>query len=231
MGEKGTLNVCVRWESTTKITQAQREKFEPMLNRSVNNWTKWLKGYDGFPYDTIKVKIVGWAVINKSYLDQTGITVPVYENGALTLVNNAWVPNTTAPYCPVDCARETLYNGTKVTTTYPNCKTPDQHFVTVLWGTDGFVGGAGTEGGARVGSDYILQNLDSQEPHIIEHEVGHGFGFPDYYTDATDCPAGNCANLPVTIMNAGASMVITDWDKWSLRRTWTEMNKQVPTRW
>jgi len=231
MGEKGTLNVCVRWESTTKVTQTQRDKFEPMLNRAVNNWTKWLRGYDGFPYDTVKVKIIGWAVIDSSYLDMTGITVPVYKNGSLTLVNGNWVTGATAPYCPTDCARETYYNGSKVTTTYPNCKAPNQHFVTVLWGTDGFVGGAGTEGGARVASDYILSVLDLQEPHIIEHEFGHGFSFPDFYTDATDCPGGNCANLPLSIMNAGASMVITDWDKVSLRNVWDKMNAQTPSRW
>ena len=234
MGEKGTLNVCVRWESTTRVTQTQREQFEPLLNRAMNNWTKWLRGYDGFPYDTIKVKIIGWAVIDAAYLDTTGMKVPLYVNGSLTLVNGNWVNGAVAPSCPDVCDRDNFYTGTKVTTTYPNCKAPDQHFVTQLWGTDGFVGGAGTEGGARTGSDYILSVLTQAagaEPHIIEHEMGHGFSFPDFYNDATDCPGGNCVNLPLTIMNAGASMVITDWDKVSLRNIWDKMNTQTPSRW
>lgn len=234
MADKGTVNVCVRWESRTKITQAQRNKFEPMLNRSINNWTRWLRGYNGFPYDTIAVKIVGWAVVSKDYLDLTGLSTPVYVNGTVTLdAQGKYIPGTQAPYCPTQCARET-YNenrGGKITTTYPGCNAPDQHFVTVIWGTDNFgFGGAGTEGGSRTSADYVLSVLDAQEPHIVEHEVGHGFGFPDYY-EAVQCPDSDCSKLPLSIMDAGASPVITDWDKWSIRDTWTRLNTQTPARW
>jgi len=230
MEQKGELHVCMRWESKVKITKAQRDKFEPMINRVVNGWTKWLKGYDGFPYDTVKVKIVGWSVIDYAYLDTTGISVPVYKNGSLTLVNGSFVDGLTAPYCPSECSRDYYYNGARLKSTYASCKSPNQHFESVVWGTDGFVGGAGTEGGGREDSQYLIDNLDGF-PHILAHEYGHGFSFPDFYNDATDCPDGNCANLPLTIMNAGASMVITDWDGWMLRRAWTEMKNQTPARW
>lgn len=219
--EKGSLYVCVRWESKTKVTKEQREKFEPMANRYINNWVMgWLKGYDGWAYDSVKVKIVGWAVIDGSYLDQTGMTVPVYVNGGLEAEQK------TAPHCPDACNRDNFHNTGKVSTTYPDCKSPDQHFDITLWGTDDFVGGAGGDWGAREGAGYILGVLDTKEPHIIEHEVGHAFSLPDFYDDNQFPPSG----LPVAIMQAGASMVITEWDGWMLRRVWTEMKKAEPTR-
>lgn len=220
VAEKGNLYVCVRWESKTKVTAAQRAKFEPMTSRAINNWTKWLKGYDGWPYDSVKVKIVGWAVADASTLDATGLTVPVYVNGGLESEGKA------APICPDACNRDRFHNTGKVVTTYPNCKAPDHRFDITLWGTDGFQGGAGGDWGSRTGASYILSVLDAQEPHIVEHEFGHGFSLPDFY-DADQFPPGG---LPKAIMQAGASAVITDWDGWMLRRVWTEMKKAEPTR-
>lgn len=220
LAEGGKLSYCVRWESTTKITQAQRVKFEPMLNRAIGHWITAVKGYDHFPYDTIPVKIVGWAVISKDYIDTTGLTVPVFVNGGLE-ANGA-----TAPRCPDVCDRDHYHTTGPVSTTYPGCNAPNQHVDMSLWGTDGMNGGAGGDWGQREGSSYILSILDLEEPHIIEHEMGHGNGLPDFYTDATDCPQGNCAYLPLTIMNAGASTYVTPWDKWELRRVWSELRAQ-----
>lgn len=218
--EKGNLYVCVRWESKTKVTAAQRAKFEPMVNRAINNWTRWLKSYDGWPYDTVNVKIVGWAVADAAYLDATGLTVPVYVNGGLESEGKS------APICPDACNRDRFHDRGKVTTTYPDCKSPDKPFDITLWGTDGFQGGAGGDWGSRTGASYILSVLDAQEPHIIEHEFGHAFSLPDFY-EAADLPPGG---LPTAIMRAGNSAVITDWDGWMLRRVWTEIKKAEPSR-
>lgn len=65
---KGTLNYVVRWQSTKNLTLQQRKDMASMLSRQVNNWNKQLKGYDGWPYDNITVKIVGWAVANPSQI-------------------------------------------------------------------------------------------------------------------------------------------------------------------
>jgi len=218
--EKGSLYVCVRWESKTKVTAAQRAKFEPMVNRAINNWNRWLKGYDGWIHDTVKVQIVGWAVADAAYLEATGLTVPVYVNGGLESEGKS------APICPDACNRDRFHNTGKVSTTYPDCKSPDKPFDITLWGTDGFQGGAGGDWGSRTGADYILSVLDAQEPHIIEHEFGHAFSLPDFY-EAADLPPGG---LPTAIMRAGNSAVITDWDGWMLRRVWTEIKKAEPSR-
>lgn len=216
LAEGGKLNYGVRWESTTRITKAQRVKFEPMLNRAVASWVKSLKGYDAFPYDTVPVKIVGWAVSSLDYLDTTGLTVPVYVNGGLEANGAA------APKAPVACDRDNFHDQGPVSTTYPDCKSPDQHFDMSLWGTDGMNGGAGGDWGQRVGSAYILSVLDAAEPHIIEHEIGHGFLLPDFYETADLPPTG----LPTAIMRAGASAVVTPWDGWMLRRAWSELKAQ-----
>ncbi|GMF36537.1 unnamed protein product [Phytophthora lilii] len=59
---KGSLNYCVRWDSKTKLTKAVASTFEAMLNRQFKAWNRWLVGYDRWPYDDIKVNVVGFAV-------------------------------------------------------------------------------------------------------------------------------------------------------------------------
>jgi hypothetical protein len=212
----GKLNYVVRWESKTRITKEQRVKFEPMLNRAITSWVKYLKGYDRFPYDSVPVKIVGWAVSNVAYLDTTGLKVPVYVNGGLESEGAA------APKGPDVCNRDEFHDRGTVTTTFPDCKAPNQPYEMNLWGTDGMNGGAGGDWGQRVGSAYILSVLDAAEPHIISHEIGHGFMLPDFYEPQDLPPTG----LPTAIMRAGNSAVVTPWDGWMLRRVWSELVKQ-----
>lgn len=93
-----------------------------------------------------------------------------------------------------------------------------------LWGTTGFQGGAGGDWGQRISDDYILSTLENEEVHIIEHEMGHGFGLPDFYEEA-DRPTGGFPTN--TIMWAGDFMTITDWDIWMLRYTWSQIAKDT----
>jgi hypothetical protein len=44
-----------------------------------------------------------------------------------------------------------------------------------LWLTDGFQGGAGGDWGQRVGQEYFMQNVNSENIHIYLHELGHTF--------------------------------------------------------
>ncbi|EAQ86300.1 hypothetical protein CHGG_07553 [Chaetomium globosum CBS 148.51] len=59
MANKGHLNFCVRWESSQPVTAAQRAAVEKALQQSVNKWTDSLAGFDGFPYSSIPVKVLG----------------------------------------------------------------------------------------------------------------------------------------------------------------------------
>jgi hypothetical protein len=54
---------------------------------------------------------------------------------------------------------------------------------------------------------------------VFEHEIGHGFGFQDYYTWTGSTPAGGS----LMIVGSTNSQVPTTGDQWLLRRTWVEM--------
>jgi hypothetical protein len=54
---------------------------------------------------------------------------------------------------------------------------------------------------------------------VIEHEMGHGFGFQDYYTWTGSTPSGGS----IMIVGSTSSQSPTTADQWLLRRTWQEM--------
>lgn len=93
-----------------------------------------------------------------------------------------------------------------------------------LWLTSAFQGGAGGDWGQRMSEDYILATMDNDEVHILEHEMGHGFGLPDFYEDNDRPPGGFPCH---TIMWAGDSASITDWDIWMLRYTWSQLKSDT----
>ena len=64
----GTLQYILIWQSYEKITLEQRQKLPQILEDAVNQWTDHLIGYDGWPFQHVNVKIVGYAVLDKSCL-------------------------------------------------------------------------------------------------------------------------------------------------------------------
>jgi hypothetical protein len=83
-----------------------------------------------------------------------------------------------------------------------------------LWPTLGQGGGAGGDWGQRVDEENMMSTLDQEQLTIVAHEIGHGFGLPDFY-ETTDQPN---EDFPVCIMKAGSSPTITPGDGWMLRR-------------
>lgn len=76
----GTINYVVRWQSYRTLTLEQRQQFEKLVSDSINGWNDWLKGWDGWKYDHVDVKIVGWAVLDKSVLQDLQPDEVVYDN-------------------------------------------------------------------------------------------------------------------------------------------------------
>lgn len=74
----GNINICVRWESSTSVTRAQRDAVEVAYRRSYLKWMNGLYGFDGFPYSSINVKVVGWAVTQSSLLQGDTSNIDVY---------------------------------------------------------------------------------------------------------------------------------------------------------
>lgn len=216
---KGTLNYVVRWQSSKNLTREQRQNMASMMERQINNWTKHLEGYDGWPYGHIPVKIVGWAVADsRQILDRQPDEIIYTDTIRDDLSQSDPRIPTQLPVAPRELSRfENFHNSRYV---YPGGL--DKRFDMYLWGTANFGGGAGGDWGQRMSDDYILSNLRAQESEIIEHEIGHGFGLPDFY-QAHERPPGG---FPVpTIMWAGNSRTITNWDVWMLRYTWSQLKQ------
>ncbi|KAM0339123.1 hypothetical protein ACHAPU_011076 [Fusarium lateritium] len=210
MANKGYLNICVRWDSTATLTEAQRTKIAKVYDQQYQKWFKWLYGYNGFPYTNVKVNIVGYAVKDKSQLQGSTTGYDVYTD----------LDADGIPMCPVACARDAHLDGD-----YSGCKAgADRHYDNSLWLTDGLEGGFGFNWGQQVGREYFMNNLDSDNIHILLHEMGHTFALDDYWT-----PTG----ITKFIMLAGAAMEITDFDGWMLRNWWyylSQKNKWSSTK-
>jgi hypothetical protein len=218
---KGTLNYVVRWQSSKNVTLEQRQKIETMLNRQMNEWTKHLIGYDGWPFDEVKVKVVGWACANASQILNKQANEIVYSDCIVDDMSktDSKIPSK-LPCAPDSLSRFVHYRDTNYS--YPGGL--DKRFDMYLWATSSFEGGHGGDWGQRMSEDYILGCLDEEQSVIVEHEIGHGFGLPDFYQANERPPEG----FPdKTIMWASNSMTITNWDIWLLRYTWSQIKSDT----
>lgn len=107
MAGKGKINYCVRWEGDAKVTAAQRTKIQAALRKQYNKWISALAGFEGFPYQTVDVNVVGWAVKNKSQLQGDVSGIQVYTD-----VDEAGIPQ-----CAESCGRFFHQDGN-----YSGCK-------------------------------------------------------------------------------------------------------------
>ncbi|EGZ17429.1 neutral zinc metallopeptidase, partial [Phytophthora sojae] len=198
---KGKLSYCVRWDSTNKLSKSVASKFEAMLNRQFKAWNEWLIGYDCWPFEQIDVKIVGWATRDASLFD--------WSDDSLGTIYSSEKDADGVPQCPEACYKHKDFAASADTS---GCK--GKPFDMSLWPTLGQGGGAGGDWGQRVDAENMLASLDQEQLTIVAHEIGHGFGLPDFY-ETTDQPN---EDFPVCVMKAGSSRTVTPGDGWMLRR-------------
>ncbi|KAH7182272.1 uncharacterized protein B0J16DRAFT_147363 [Fusarium flagelliforme] len=202
---KGQLNVCVRWESSASVTAEQRTKVAAALQDSYASWMKWVSGWDNFPYEDVKINVVGWAVKNKSLLQGSTEGLDIYTDTDAEGI----------PQCSEKCGRFFHQDGD-----YSQCPGgAERHYDNSLWLTDGMQGGAGGDWGQRIGREYFMELLGSKNIHILQHEIGHTFALDDFY-DWT--PTGQ----DKFIMLAGSAAEVTDFDGWMLRNWWYELSRE-----
>ena len=67
--------------------------------------------------------------------------------------------------------------------------------------------------------DYMLENLDADNIHILLHEIGHTYGLDDFYDWQ---PTGQDS----FIMMAGSATEITDFDAWMARDWWRHIKSR-----
>ena len=80
MVAKGKINYCVRWEGSTKVNAEQRTQVETAIRKQFNKWIAVLAGFEGFPYETADVNVVGWAVNDASILEGDVSNIDVYTD-------------------------------------------------------------------------------------------------------------------------------------------------------
>lgn len=228
---KGSINYVVRWHSTRTITYDQRQKLEVALGECINAWTDWLVGYENWPYDHVDVNIVGWAVTDPSLLLDLHADEIVYTDTVEYVIQpgeSSEIPTTMAN-APTELSRfdhfwEENYE-------YPGGL--DKRFDQYIWATQGFpdIGGCGGDWGQRLSDTYYIGVAEgTATQHVQIHEVGHGFGFTDFYggEGASDgFPPGGFPGGGGSIMMAGSSAEITDFDGWFMRYSWSKLSQDT----
>ncbi|MEV0389305.1 hypothetical protein [Nonomuraea sp. NPDC050643] len=205
MANGGSINYCVRWDTGATVTAAQRDQIHATLARQFKKWMDLMVGHNAWPYTNVPVKVVGWAVRDRNQLQWSDNSVDIY-------VNNI---RENAPQCAEPCGRFFNQNGQ-----YPNCPGgPSHHYDMSLWLTAGFGGGAGGDWGQRIGSEYYMSNLNTDNVHILLHEMGHSFGLDDFY-DWTPTGVGGF------LMKAGSAAQITEFDAWMFRDWWRHLRSR-----
>ena len=71
--------------------------------------------------------------------------------------------------------------------------------------------------------------LDGTGLHVLEHELGHGFGMTDFYGGEGELDGFPPGGFPggSSLMMAGSSMQITDFDGWMLRYFWDKIHLEA----
>lgn len=139
------------------MTKDQRDQINSAVATNYAKWFQWTAGYDNFPYSNISVKVVGWAVKDPSVLEGDTSDIEVYTD----------VDSEGIPECAPGCGRFYHLDGD-----YSQCAAGESaHYDQSLWLTDGMEGGTGGDWGQRIGSEYMLQSLGSDNIHILLHEM------------------------------------------------------------
>lgn len=215
MLNKGAMNLCVRWGATSPASAELRMNLASTVERWFNDWLTGLADYGCFPYGAgIKVKLTGWAVRpgRESLIEGLDPSIPVYTE----------TDPEGEPKCPDACSSFEHWDHE-----FPDCKAgAGMHHDYWIWlddtlGSQPGAAAVGGDWGLRMPLETFVSALAKPSDHIIEHEMGHGFGFQDYYDWTGAKPEGGS----IMIVGSTQSDAPTMADHWLLRRTWREMKE------
>lgn len=237
IAENGTIRYLIRWDSYQTVTLEQRQQLENVLNDALNKWNDCLEGYENWPFDEVNVKIVGWSVLDENCLldiqpDEIVYTETMDSTMRDYIIDCGMASDASSiPYLepsePVDISKYVHWSDSNWT-----YKDYDNRYDMFLEGIDGLInmGGFGWHYGQYLSTDAILGLIDgTTSQHVLLHEMGHGFGFPDYYGgigESDGIPPENFPGGEGSIMEAGRSFEITSFDTWFARYAWTKLSEQ-----
>lgn len=232
----GTLQYILIWQSYEPITLEQRQKLAQMLEDAVNQWNDCLVGYDDWPVEHVNVKVVGYAVLDESCLLDRQPDEIVYTDTADSWLHDSMIESgmgdsrvpAIQPAEPTDISRyvhwadkDWSYNGSY-----------DNRYDMYLHGITGMIdmGGYGYHYGQILSDNSVLGLINgTTSQHILLHEMGHSFGFPDYYGgegESDGFPPGGFPGGEDSIMMAGSCSYINNFDKWFTRYTWSKLKEE-----
>jgi hypothetical protein len=97
-----TINLCLRWGSAGSLTQENREHLASVYEKSIQQWLRWIPGWDGFPYDKVDVKVVAWAANDTTLIEGPTDAFDVYTG---------FHDTDGLPTCNPGCSRELHQDG------------------------------------------------------------------------------------------------------------------------
>ena len=231
----GTLQYLLIWQSYEQISPEQRKKLPEMLEKAVNQWTDCLIGYDDWPFDHVKFRIVGYAVLDESSLPDLQPDETVFQDTVRSTLRESLIGSMgdkSIPLLqPAEPADYSFYlHWADKNWTYGGSY--ENRYDMFLHGVKGMTneGGIGYHYGQILSDQSVLGLIDGTvSTHILLHEMGHGFGLPDYYGgegETDGYPPNGFPGDGTSIMMAGASTEISSFDRWFLRYAWSRLKSE-----
>ncbi len=232
----GTLHYVVQWQSYNTITYEERLALVDVLETAINDWTDWLVGYEDWPFDHVEVEIIAWAVLDDSVLLDLHDDEVVYYNTQSYYwwqydidcgMADATLP-TLEPYVDYELFR--YYHWNDSTWTYRGSY--ENRYDMYLHACQGMIdmGGYGYYWGQQLSDTAILGLINgTSSMHILEHEIGHGFGMTDFYGEEGESdgyPIGGFPDDGTSIMMAGSCTYINNFDGWFIRYMWSKLSAE-----
>jgi uncharacterized repeat protein (TIGR02543 family) len=265
----GSLTWAVRWESDDEVTLQERRRIAAMLYEGTNEWLRPLMGYEDWPFGEIPVTVVGWAVQNANLIIDRQPNETIWVNSTHEAPFSGY---TTGDIASAPKERSRFINQNAINGTAGGAhlyKWPDDigglngRFDKYLWLTkrknEGQVGACGSaEGGdwgfrwgqcaaGSGGSGTNAANVQANNGTIngvMLHEIGHSFGFYDWYGTAIASCASQGRNPPGygnnsrTMMhytyntNISGNPTLNQFDQWQIRYYYNWTKEVSPTsRW
>ncbi|MBN2035467.1 MAG: hypothetical protein JW768_01875 [Chitinispirillaceae bacterium] len=252
----GTMNWAVRWESDQTVTLQQRRNIAGMIYDGVNEWVRPLMGYEDFPFGEIAVSVVGWAVQRES------LVLDKQPNEIIWVNSNHETPfsgYTTGFICSAPRERSRFINYPTINRTSGgpvNYKWPESiggrngRFDKYLWLTQNKEGGNGSAEGGDWGfrwgnqgtngaavSAAASHNSNGTIHGTMLHEIGHSFGFYDWYGGpCCGCTQRNpngytrCATMMDCTYNTNTSgsPTLNQYDQWQIRYYYSWVRETAP---